>query len=135
MEEKDILQLDQETVDKMLDDSHRYIFNLLGFEGEYSDEKFKEEMDKLKPEEIFTVAKPLDMETDLLTLTQGYGNFGKLFIKNIIDKDKDSAYHVFESVVQDWLDLKEFISSFTKRIEEETLKLKEMRESSDKKSE
>ena len=132
MNEENTLVLDQETMNKMVDDACKYIYNLMDYEGEYTPEAFTEKINGLKREDIFTIYKPLDMQTDLVTITQGYGNCGKEFIKNLIDKDKASAYHVFESVVQDWMDLQEFLRSVTEKLDSETNKLKAMKETSEK---
>ena len=131
MNNEEVLVLDKETLNQMIADSHKYIYNLV-FDGEYTPEKFMSETGKLNKDEIFSVYKPLDMQTDLETVIQGYGYCGKEFIKNMIDKDKDSAYHVFESVVQDWLDLQEFLRNVTEKLEDENSKLKAMKESLDK---
>lgn len=131
MEENDVLVLDQETIDKMVDDAHRYVYNLLGYEGEYTPENFAKAVAEYDNADTFSVFKPLDMQTDLVTLTRGYGNFGKDFIKALIDNDKASAYHVFEAVTQDWLDLQEFVREVTDRLDAANTKLKSMKETSD----
>lgn len=129
MNDGEVLVLDKETMDTMIKDAHKYIYNLMGYEGEFTEDKFQEATDKLDRDNLFTVYKPIDMQTDLVTLTQGYGFCGLDFLKRLIDEDKDSAYHVFESVVQDWMDLQEFLRDVTSRLESENAKLKEAKDS------
>ena len=135
MENEETLVLDQELMNKMIDDAHKYVFNLLDFEGEYTPERFKEEIEKCDKDSLFTTYKPLDMQTDLVTATQGYGYFGMNFIRALIDKDKDSAYHVMEALIQDWLDLQEFLRSVTSRLEESSNNLKDAKAASEEVSE
>lgn len=126
----EIVTIDKETMEKMIEDAHKYTYNLLDFEGDYTEEKYHEELDKLNRDEIFSNDDVIKKETDFVVMTQGYGCFGKDFIKALIDKDPNSAYHVVENVVQDWLDLQEFLRDITKKLEEENNKLKEMKENS-----
>lgn len=132
----EIITIDKETMERMIDDAHKYIYNLLDFEGEYTKEKFQQAFEKMKEEkgtDIFTNADVMTKEVDYTTVMQGYGLFGNVFIKAMIDKDPASAYHVFENVVQDWLDIQEFLKEVTEKLERENNKLKaekEMKENS-----
>ena len=128
-ENKDIV-ITEEAFHQMILDSHKYIYNLMGFDGEYSEDafqaKFKEiESDKDKRLALFTAYSGFDKQLDLVHVQQGYGYFGKDFVKNLIDKDKDSAYHVFENLIQEYLDLQEFMYSATAKLEEASKKFKD----------
>ena len=128
-ENKDIV-ITEEAFHQMILDSHKYIYNLMGFDGEYSEDafqaKFKEiESDKDKRLALFTSYSGFDKQLDLVHVQQGYGYFGKDFVKNLIDKDKDSAYHVFENLIQEYLDLQEFMYSATAKLEEASKKFKD----------
>lgn len=128
-ENKDIV-ITEEAFHQMVLDSHKYIYNLMGFDGEYTEDtfqaKFKEIADdKDKRLALFTSYSGFDKQLDLVHIQQGYGYFGKNFIKNLIDKDKDSAYHVFENLVQEYLDLQEFMYTTTSKLEEASKKFKE----------
>lgn len=129
VENKDIV-ITEEAFHQMILDSHKYIYNLMGFDGEYTEDafqaKFKEIADdKDKRLALFTSYSGFDKQLDLVHIQQGYGYFGKNFIKNLIDKDKDSAYHVFENLVQEYLDLQEFMYTTTSKLEEASKKFKE----------
>lgn len=128
-----IITIDKETMEKMIEDAHKYIYNLLDFDGEYTKEKFQQAFEKVKEEkgtDIFSNSDTMTKEIDYTTVMQGYGYFGNDFIKAMIDKDPASAYHVFENVVQDWLDIQEFLREVTEKLEKENNKLKEMKENS-----
>lgn len=127
-ESKDVI-VTEEAFKQMVADSHKYIYNIMGFDGEYTEEafqaKFKEiESDKDKRLSLFTSYTGFDKQLDLVHIQQGYGYFGKDFVKNMIDKDVESAYHVFENLIQEYLDLQQFMYDTTVKLEEASKNLK-----------
>lgn len=129
MEENKDFVITEEAFHQMILDSHKYIYNLMGFDGEYTEDafqaKFKEiEVDKDARLALFTSYTGFDKQLDLVHIQQGYGYFGKDFVRNLIDKDKDSAYHVFENLIQEYLDLQEFMFETTNKLEEASKNLK-----------
>lgn len=132
---KDIV-ITEEAFHQMILDSHKYIYNLMGFDGEYDEDafqaKFKEIADDTdKRLALFTSYSGFDKQLDLVHIQQGYGYFGKNFVKNLIDKDKDSAYHVFENLIQEYLDLQEFMYAATNKLEEASKKFKDSKSKQD----
>jgi hypothetical protein len=128
-ENKDIV-IDEEAFKQMILDSHKYIYNLMGFSGEYSEEAFLGKFEELKADNekrlaLFTAYTGFDKQLDLVHVQQGYGYFGKEFVKNLLDKDKDSAYHVVENLIQEYLDLQEFMFTTTAKLEEASKKFKD----------
>lgn len=126
---KDIV-ITEEAFHQMILDSHKYIYNLMGFEGEYDEHLFQDNFKEIADDPdkrlaLFTSYSGFDKQLDLVYIQQGYGYFGKNFVKNLIDKDKDSAYHVFENLIQEYLDLQEFIYTTTSKLEEASKKFKE----------
>lgn len=120
----------EEAFQQMILDSHKYIYNLLGFKGEYTEEAFQEEFNKISSDQdkrlsLFTSYSGFDKQLDLVHVQQGYGYFGKDFVKNLIDKDKESAYHVVENLIQEYLDLQQFMFDTTAKLEEASKKYKE----------
>lgn len=113
----------QELEKKIINDAKTYVFNVMNFEGEYSEEKYQEmvnkSIEKIKEgkEPVFSVYEPTMMQANLTTLMQGYQVFGTSFINNLIDNDPESAKVILESVTQDWFDLQDFIKEVSNRME------------------
>lgn len=116
---KDLEELEK----KILNDAKVYIFNVMDFGNEYSEEKYQEKLEESHKEiradgsKTFNTFEPSMMQANLTTLMQGYTNFGVPFINNVIDKDPESAKVMLESVTQDWLDLQNFIREMSDKME------------------
>jgi len=109
---------------KIINDAKVYVYNVMNFEGEYSEEKYKDMVDKsvekikANEEPVFSVYEPSMMQANLTTLMQGYQFFGTAFINNLVNNDPESAKVILESVTQDWFDLQDFIKSVSSKMEE-----------------
>ena len=113
----------QELEKKIIKDAKTYVFNVMNFEGEFSEEKYQEmankSIEKIKEgkEPVFSVYEPAMMQANLTTLMQGYQVFGTSFIDNLVKNDPESAKVILESVTQDWLDLQDFVRSMSEKME------------------
>ena len=113
----------QELEKKIISDAKTYVFNVMNFGNEYSEEKYQEKVnesiEKIKEgkEPVFSVYEPTMMQANLTTLMQGYQVFGTSFINNLVNNDPESAKVILESVTQDWFDLQDFIKSMSNRME------------------
>ena len=72
----------EELEKKILSDAKTYIFNVMNFGKEYSEDKYQEMVEKsvatIKEgkETVFSVYEPSMMQANLTTLMQGYQYFG-----------------------------------------------------------
>ena len=113
----------QELEKKIINDAKTYVFNVMNFGNEYSEEKYQEKVnesiEKIKEgkEPVFSMYEPTMMQANLTTLMQGYQVFGTSFINNLVNNDPESAKVILESVTQDWFDLQDFIKSMSNRME------------------
>lgn len=113
----------QELEKKIINDAKTYVFNVMNFGNEYSEEKYQEKVnesiEKIKEgkEPVFSIYEPTMMQANLTTLMQGYQVFGTSFINNLVNNDPESAKVILESVTQDWFDLQDFIKSMSNRME------------------
>lgn len=85
--------------------AYEYIWNLLELGKEFSEEEYIKLREAQLSKDNYT---NFEVPTRLLNMTmliQGYGNFGRKFIEAAYEKDKDSCINMFESVVQEFLEL------------------------------
>lgn len=105
-------------LDKIKADSKVYVYNLL---DESNNQFTIEEYDKMRDDvrthmeesNPFTVFSDEEMQMHILTAIEGYGGFGRKFIDNLVDKDPASAKGILEAVMQDYLDLQQYVLDFT----------------------
>lgn len=129
----------EELEKQILNDAKVYIFNVMDFGSEYSEEKYQEKLEESHKEiradgsKTFNTFEPSMMQANLTTLMQGYTNFGVPFINSVIDKDPESAKVMLESVTQDWLDLQNFIREMSDKMENAIKQNQEMIDEENKK--
>lgn len=111
----------KEVLKKIQADAQVYIFNLLNFGENYTKEEYikraqaiKESSEEHNPFKVFTDE---EMQMNIMTALEGYGSFGTEFIDKLIDSDKASAKNILEAVLQDYLDLQNFIETMTIKME------------------
>jgi hypothetical protein len=104
---------EKQTYEQMLTDAQTYVFNIMRLGKEFSKEEYtkkteeiKQKMHESKDFSMFTDFDYVQKNINMVTLIQGYGNFGREFINEVFAQDPASALNMFESVVQDYLDLK-----------------------------
>lgn len=123
----------------MLQDARKYVHNIMDLPGMYDPEGFeniiKEQQEKR--DELFKRFSDEDMLINKEHLIQGYCTFGTEFLKNVVEKDNDSALNMFEVIMQEYLDLKLAVDEVTKTLEDQALLKKNLADNSynDKKEE
>lgn len=97
---------------QMMKEAKEYVFNVMKLEGQFSEEAYDKAINALHSdtsEESKSIFSNFTVEQKFLNenaLMQGYGNFGKPFIDNIVDQDIASVKVLLETAVQGWLDLR-----------------------------
>lgn len=102
---------------KMVEDAHRYIFNVLDLGTEYTEEEYNKAFEEKKGPEKFTDFDVPTTLTNMTTLVHGYGSFGRPFIEAAYDKDKASLLNMFETVTQEYLELDAAVKTWTAQME------------------
>ena len=117
-----INDVNQELENRIINDADTYVWNVMGFDGEYSkealDAKNKEYQKSLadKKESAYT-----DWDDEMFALNRkiiidGYAIYGKSFIENVLTKDPASAMVLFETAIQLFLDSEYNLESLLDRI-------------------
>lgn len=134
--EKENNQMTQEELMKQFEELREkakvYIYKVM-FDGEYSPEEYEKRLalaqsDKSK---LYTDYSDEMFNINMEHLIQGYSSFGKDFLTAVISQDLDSAVAMFESAVQNVLDLTAQIDAFQKTLTD-AVALKKEQESKQK---
>ena len=97
--------------------AYEYIWNLLGLGETFSEEEYVKIREAQLSKDNYT---NFDVPVRLLNMTmliQGYGNFGRKFIEAAYEKDKDSCINMFESAIQEYLELDAAVKSHIAQME------------------
>lgn len=103
---------------QMQDDARKYVYNVLGFEGEYTKEAFNLAASKVKIKDILTNYDATQKNINIETLLQGYEHFGRQFLDAVYDKDKDSLLNMFEVVTQEFIMLQRAVIDFESNMQQ-----------------
>lgn len=107
---------------KQVDEASEYIYNIMELGETYSEDHFIDILDKIREknstpegnllfnEETYTEFPEDIVDLTIMVTNLGYSNFGKNFINNIVEKDKESAKRVLEVVIQKYVELQSDIA-------------------------
>ena len=105
-------QAHEELLKQIHTDACTYVWNLMNIEGTYDPEAYTSYIKEMIAKNKETNAEPYSRWSDeeyflnAEIVLQGYGNFGKAFINEVLEKDPDSAKVLFETAAQAYLDIK-----------------------------
>lgn len=107
---------------KQTEEASEYIYNIMDLGPKYNeddfikvlneiDEKNKTDEGKLEfGKEHYNTFDDNDKVLCMMIINLGYGSFGKQFISNLVDKDKESAKKLLEVIIQQYTDLNDTIN-------------------------
>lgn len=107
----------QEAEKEMNTKAHEYIWNLLELGKTFSEEEYEKQRTSQLSKDNYTDIEPSQRLLNMTMLIQGYGSFGNKFIKAAYEKDKDSCINMFESVIQEYLELDAAVKSLISNME------------------
>lgn len=99
-----------------------YVYNILDLGPKFDEDDFIGKLDEIAEknstpegntkfaEETYSDFTDDEEELAFTIVNLGYGNFGKEFISNMIDKDKDSAKKVMEIIIQQFWELQDIVN-------------------------
>lgn len=125
---------------KQVDEASEYVYNIMELGPQYSEDHFIDILDEIRNknstpegnfafnEENYTDFSEETKDLTILVTNLGYSNFGKHFINNMVEKDKESAKRVLEVVIQKYVELQSDIAFI--RNNAETMLSEKMKEES-----
>lgn len=111
----------------------RFLFGFM-IGGEYSDERFTEEVEKLSGTDlrVYTDYPDKDLYELIELSVSGYSGFGVDFIEKVINEDPDLAIKLFEVTVQQLIDLNYAVNEYQNDLEAHLSELKKDHNDSEK---
>ena len=106
---------------QIVEDAKKYVFNIMTTDkqAQYSPESYKElGKDYYGKTEQFTDYSVEQVNMNIEHLTQGYGLFGKDFLRNVLEKDPESFLVMAETVTQEFLELNNFFKEQLQKLEQ-----------------
>lgn len=97
--------------------ARNYVWNIMGFDGEFSEEEFVKKTQEDPAEGKFFRFDDVNFRLNIEHLVQGYGNFGTEYLKRVMEQDKDSAINMFESVTQQFLELDRLVGDMMAQLQ------------------
>lgn len=94
-----------------------YVWNIMGL-GEFKEEDLARIQEENREKELFTNFSDVDINLNSEHLLRGYGNFGRDFLIKVMEQDKESAINMWETTIQQLLDLQEAVRKSTEQFEE-----------------
>lgn len=108
-----------EEFQELREKAQEYIYNVM-FEGEFSKEKYQEELKKAQTDrsKLYTDFDDASLNINMEHLVQGYASFGRPFLVAAMSQDLDSATNMFECAIQQCLDLNKALVDYENQLQE-----------------
>ena len=116
MEDKNTLSIESAT--DLIKKSHEYAYNII-YDDDYTEEKYNEKTKEIQSRDVKPYSDFSDEEfnINLSHLIEGYAAFGRDFLVATMAKDTESGVNMFETAIQQVLDLTNSIDSFTNMLQ------------------